>query len=235
MKENNLASLFLAVLAMLATLITMVQGMEYLTNGIDFGAVILIGTVLVGVGIIVLRWGYLHLAKTGIINFSSEFTEDEKAWDQAKKSLIYVGVTGFSITERFLAWHEKNLKNLPREIRFYLVSPDDAESLRTIASHRAGREAATAEVERLSEEVKAAFGKLQTCTGVEVNFYRVTSDFIPVWMYIIDGDKIYLGFPAPGKTGMNSPTYLCHKRADKYGLFDVYAELIGRLGKEDIK
>lgn len=226
-------SFALGGLAFLATLVSIVQGVEMTGRSrIDFGPIMIAGSVVVLVGVIVLRWGYFHLLKTGIVNFSSEFTEDEKAWDQAKKSLIYVGVTGFSITERFLAWREKNRKKLPA-IRFYLISPNDAESLNLIASHRAGREATPAEVGRLSNEVKAAIGKLQTRPAVEVKFYKITSDFIPVWMYVIDGEKIYLGFPAPGKTGMNSPAYLCHRRVDRYGLFNAYFDLLGRLGMEE--
>lgn len=236
MKEKNLVGFALAGMALLATLVSIAQGMEMAGRSrINFGPILIIGSVVVLVGMLVLRWGYLHMVKTGIINFSSEFTEDEKAWDQARKSLVYVGVTGFSITERFLAWCEKNRKTLPAKIRFYLISPDDAESLMLIASHRAGRPATPAEVERLRNEVKAALGKLQACTAIEVVFYKITSDFIPVWLYAIDGEKIYLGFPAPGETGMNSPAYLCHRRPDRYGLFNAYFDLFGRLGKEEKK
>lgn len=185
---------------------------------------------------VVLRWGYLHLVNTGILSFASEFTQDEKAWDEAKKSLVYFGVTGFSITERFLAWCEKNQKKLPA-IRFLILDPEDVESLRLVASHRVGREATVDEVERLRGEIKASSGKLNAPrpakTGrFEVKFYRVTRDFVPIWLYAIDGNKIYLGFPAPGKIGMNSPVYLCYRRADRYGLFNAYSDLLGRLGRE---
>ncbi len=161
MKEKNLMGWLMGGVAILATIVSLAQGAEMvLRDRLNLGPFVFIGAAVVLIGVVVWRWGYLHLVRTGIVNFSSEFTEDEKAWDQTKKSLVYVGVTGFSITERFLAWCEKNRKKLPASIRFYLISPDDAESLRLIASHRAGRQATPTEVERLRNEVKAALGKL---------------------------------------------------------------------------
>ena len=221
------------VLGLIATLVSVFQGIDQFIARGEFSVApiftVIISIVLVGA--VVLRWGFLHLVKTGIVSFSSSFTDDEKAWSEAKEKLVYVGVTGFSIMERFLAWCEKNRYNLP-QITFFLVNPNDRESLKLVATHRLGRNATQEEVERLRQEVLVSVGKLAASpwkTKVEVKYYSIDKDFIPVWMYVIDRNKIYLGFPAPGGTGMNSPAYMCQNRTDWFGLFDAYYGLFSHL------
>lgn len=230
---GKLTNWVVLVLGMVATLVSVFQGVDQFIARGEFSVApiftVIISIVLVGA--VVLRWGFLHLVKTGIVSFSSSFTDDEKAWSEAREKLVYVGVTGFSIMERFLAWCEKNRDHLP-QITFFLVNPNDQESLKLVAAHRLGRNVTQEEVDRLRQEVLVSVGKLEASpwkTKVEIKYYSVNKDFVHIWMYKIDMNKIYLGFPAPGGTGMNSPAYMCQKRSDWFGLFDAYSGLLSRL------
>ena len=226
-----------AVAAWTATVVGIAQGWEMLGGDRQsISQVMVMIAAVVTVGILVFWWGYLHLVKTGVTAFASEFTSDERAWDKAKRSLVYLGVTGFSITERFIAWCEKNRSCLPAEMIFLLVHPDDKESLCLVASHRLGRRATEVEVERLRQEILVSLGKLKASWVGEklaIKFYRVDESFIPVWAYLLNGEELYVGFTPPGGTGMNSPAYACRRRRSWYGIFDAYQSLIFKLLSQD--
>ena len=234
MKGKKLSDLLLGGMGFLATVIGIVDGVKEVMEGhFDPALLFVVAAFLIIAIVVILRWGGLHLLRTGIVDSSFEFSEDETAWDEAKHSLIYVGVSGYSIAIRFLRWCEKHHDHLPKSIVFYLLNPDDHESLRVIASHRCGRPATEMEIAELAGQVRVGAASLRKHPEVTVRFYKVTASFIPMWMYLIDGEKLYLGFPSPGGTGMNSPAYLCSKRKDRYSIFDAYGELLRHLDESN--
>jgi hypothetical protein len=230
MQKRSIIALLVTGLGFLETVFGVADGVKEIIRGhFELGPFFAVAGLITIAVVVILRWGGLHLLKTGIMDSSFKFTEDETAWAKAKKSITYVGFSGYSVIAKFLGWYEANRDKASHFlVTFYLLHPDDRESLHAITSHRKGREAKPEEVDQLASEVRAGVGKLREYPFIRIRSYRMNESFIPVWMYLIDEKMLYLGFPPPDSTGMNSPAYLCTHRDDRYGLFDAYFDLLER-------
>ena len=192
----------------------------------------------------------IKVIRAGVTGYYYSFplSENEVVWRDVKKEFRYLGISSNSFLEPFREWVKTNNP----DIRYYflLMSPD-AKALTIQIAYERGinlEEDITtfapdilnqlkAEVEATKERITSAVNTLKTLPKfkngrLEIRFY---DEFVPWWMYIFDGRKIYLGILPKGERGLNSPVIIMNKNDRFLSPFDAFKNTFDRMWKDAVK
>ena len=170
----------------------------------------------------------LVMAGKAELHYTFELDENPAVWQESKRTLSYLGISGDSILEPLRVWVETK-QGL--NYRFLLVDPSSG-NLPAQEAFRMGygfernidalpaevRAAITEAVGATRSRIVSAIAVLKTTTPFKTARMeiRLHNEFIPWWMYIVDDRKSWVGILEKGKRGIDSPVVVFSKN-DEYG------------------
>lgn len=218
-----------------------------------FRLVILIFGILLVVGflfynILLVRYKrLLKLIKAGATGYYYSFdpSENYKVFAEAQRSFCYLGISSHSIIEFFEHWISNN--PLIGTYSFLLMDPESPALKRQVAYENGVsidddlsslNDFKVKTIEQAIEiEKKRIYGTIEALKGLTPFkegklSIRLHNEFIPWWIYIIDGKRIYLGILEKGKRGQLSPVMILSKLSDFPSPFDPFKNIWDKMWAE---
>lgn len=94
-----------------------------------------------------------------------------------------------------------------------------------------------AKVEAAKERITSAVNTLKTMPIYKKGRLKIClyDEFVPWWMYIFDGRKIYLGILPKGERGLKSPVIIMNKNERFLSPFDAFRNTFDRMWKDAVE
>jgi gamma-glutamylcyclotransferase (GGCT)/AIG2-like uncharacterized protein YtfP len=195
--------------------------------------------------------GYLSLKKYGRLlkvlwsgahgyYYSFPVEENRTVWGKISDSFRYLGISSDSILHRFRDWVESLPKNSSLRFYFLLMDPE-AKALRHQIAHYKATDPNNPKIIQEIETIrKRIISSIETLKNLEIYKegklkMRVYDEFIPWWMYVMDGQEIFLGILPKGKSGLDSPVLVIKENKKHTTLFNAFMSTWDRIwenGKE---
>jgi hypothetical protein len=179
--------------------------------------------------------GLFNLIGSGASEYHRNFPPEQsnKVFQTAKESFGYLGLSTKSINQYIRGWLESN--SSLKSYKILLMHPDSPHLERLKAFERGislGMPLSDKDQRQIAQDVAAEKKYIEAGIGMLKSFpqygrsleIRLYKEFIPYWLYLIDGKKIYVGMYAQGqgKEGPNSSVIVVQEILNFTSLFDAF-------------